>query len=137
MSGIALAAKAHWRYPAAWLDQWREQLTLTSGYIVRNPTFAAERIGCVIGFHAVVPNDDIAVLDHLWVRPDHIGTGVGRMLFAHAENVARGLGARRLTFVGDPHAEGFYRHLGARKTGLEPAPIGGVDRYLPRFEKNL
>ena len=29
LSGIAAAAKAHWGYPRAWLEQWTAQLTVT------------------------------------------------------------------------------------------------------------
>src|SRR5438128_97160 len=33
LSAIARAAKAHWGYPAHWLERWCEQLTITAEFI--------------------------------------------------------------------------------------------------------
>lgn len=42
-----------------------------------------------------------------------IGRGVGRLLFEHVALRARELGARRLEWEAEPHAQGFYEHMGA------------------------
>jgi GNAT superfamily N-acetyltransferase len=52
-------------------------------------------------------------LEHLWVSPEHIGTGIGRALFDHAVRRAAALGATTLSIEADPNAEGFYRRMGA------------------------
>jgi GNAT superfamily N-acetyltransferase len=43
----------------------------------------------------------------LFVDPDHIGEGVGRMLFDHMVAMAHDLGFLRLTIDADPNAEPF------------------------------
>ncbi len=93
--------------------------------------------GTLIGFCALKLKREAAALDHLWVLPARIRSGVGRTLFAHAEAIAREAGASRLIIVGDPHAEGFYLRMGAVKCGEEPAPMDGLARVLPQFEKPL
>jgi hypothetical protein len=36
LSAIAWAAKAFWNYPSDWMEQWREQLTITPTFIAEN-----------------------------------------------------------------------------------------------------
>lgn len=138
LTAIAMRAKAHWGYPDHWLLQWTKALTITRDYVHRNLTYmAVADDGTVLGFCALKLKRKGAVLDHLWILPSKIRTGIGRALFEHAERIAREAGATRLVIVGDPHAEGFYVRMGAVKCGEERAPMDGLPRVLPRFEKPL
>lgn len=137
LTALACAAKRHWGYPESWLRRWQPELTVTPAYIRRNPTFVARCDQTFVGFVAIELHGDAAVLDHLWVRPDSMGRGIGRALFLQAEDCARAAGAMRLTVTSDPHAEGFYRRMGATKCGDQPAPMDGEERLLPRLEKPL
>jgi predicted N-acetyltransferase YhbS len=137
LTEIALAAKRHWRYPENWVRQWREALTITPEYIMKNPTFIAAVEEDVVGFGAVQIEGSDAVLDHLWVLPQFMGRGVGRALFHHAEKIARASGAARMRIVGDPHAEQFYSRMGATVYGREPVSMDGEARFLPLLEKSL
>ncbi len=74
-------------------------------------------------------------LDHLWVDPQHIGTGVGKLLFDHAAHTARLLGGSVLIIVSDPHAEGFYLRMGARRVDEVPSKPEG--RTLPLLAVEL
>ena len=47
---------------------------------------------------------------------------------------ARRVGARRLRILSDPHAQAFYRRMGARMVGRVDGSIGGVERWLPTME---
>ncbi len=44
----------------------------------------AEQNSAIVGFAAVKPND--AILDQLFVRPGHIGSGLGRALFKDCQD---------------------------------------------------
>lgn len=137
LTAIALAAKRHWGYPEDWLCRWAEVLTVTPEYVGIHPTFAAVADEQIVGFYALLIQPGQALLDHLWVVPPAMGGGIGRELFVHAEMVARDAGAVRMKIVGDPHAEGFYRRMGATLYGWEPAPMEGQERFLPLLEKVL
>ena len=137
LSALARAAKAHWDYPDHWLEQWREELTVTSAFIARNETFKAIINGHVIGFHALLESGATWRLEHLWVHPESMGEGVGRALFWHAVARARARGASRLTIESDPHAEAFYRHMGAQRVGLVASKIDGQLRERPLLEFDL
>jgi len=70
----------------------------------------------------------------LWVEPDAIGRGHGRALWEHAVATVRERGFRELRVQSDPHAEGFYRAMGAERIGSQPSTvIPGRALPLPRL----
>jgi ribosomal protein S18 acetylase RimI-like enzyme len=129
LSEIARAAKAHWGYPARWLRLWRKDLTVTPRFVREELVYCAVRGRAVVGFYALSRDGEDFELEHLWVRPEAIGTGAGRRLLTHATRTARDAGARRIAIASDPHAVGFYRRLGARRIGDVPSKPRG--RRLP------
>src|SRR5918998_5762345 len=93
LTRIALAAKRHWRYPERWIELWSEALTITPELILEHEVFLAAAGEVVAGFYALSTRHSAGVLEHLWVHPDYIGTGVGRALFDHAMAQAASLRA--------------------------------------------
>ena len=133
LTEIAHAAKRHWGYPEGWIEAWRDALTLTPGAIRRWRVRVAVAEDALAGFHAVSVDGDAAALEHLWIDPPWIGSGIGRMLFEDAVRTAAAHGARELVIDSDPHAEAFYLRMGARRAGEVPAPMDGIPRILPRL----
>jgi GNAT superfamily N-acetyltransferase len=131
LSGISFAAKRYWGYPEQWMERWQESLTITPDFIRANEVYAARLDEEVVGFYALGGRGRRIELEHLWVSPDHIGTGVGRALFDHAVCRAASLGAEILGIEADPNAEGFYRRMGARRVGETSYPIDNERRVLP------
>ena len=138
LSTIASAAKAHWGYPASWLAQWAEALTITPETITAREVFKAIRDGTTLGFYSLQPTDNAAwQLDHLWVLPSFLRQGIGSALFAHAVQQTQSRGARRLMIESDPHAEGFYLQMGAYRIGTIMREIDGRSRTLPLLARDL
>ncbi len=131
LTGISFAAKRYWGYPEQWMERWRESLTITPDFIRRNEVYVAVVEGEMVGFYALAGQGHKIELEHLWVTPEHIGTGVGRALFDHAVRRAGTLGAEILGIEADPNAEGFYRRMGARRVGETSYPIDNQRRVLP------
>ena len=113
------------------MEQWRDQLTITPEFIAANETFAAVINGRMIAFHALLETAETLRLEHLWVLPELIGQGFGRILFRHATARAAARGVRSLTIEADPNAEPFYRHMGAVRIGVLATEIDGHRRELP------
>jgi GNAT superfamily N-acetyltransferase len=132
LTRISFAAKRYWGYPERWIARWKEALTITPDFVRHNEVYAATLDKEIVGFYALVGEGREKIeLGHLWVAPEHIGTGVGRLLFDHAVRRAASLGAEVLSVEADPNAEGFYRRMGARRVGEISYPIDGQRRVLP------
>ena len=129
LTRVAHAAKRHWKYPEDWIRLWRDALTVTPGFVARQPVWCAVRGEAVVGFYALAGAGATRELEHCWVLPAHIGRSVGARLFAHAVAALRADGARELRIASDPHAEGFYLAMGARRVG--EAPSTPRERMLP------
>lgn len=137
LTEISHAAKRHWGYPERWIECWRETLTITPEFIKTNEVYLAEEDGAALGFYALIMEGEEAELEHLWVRPERIGTGLGRELMEEAKSRAASLGARAINITGDPNAEGFYLRMGAQRLGQVSAPVDGTARFLPRLRIDL
>lgn len=133
LTAIAHAAKRHWRYPEEWIALWRRDLTFTPEFIERYPVYCAVEANAVVGVAALVFAAADCELEHFWIMPTRMGTGLGRALFEQAVERCRTIGARRLWINADPNAEGFYARMGARRVGEVPSTPAG--RMLPRLER--
>ncbi|MFZ2361702.1 MAG: GNAT family N-acetyltransferase [Anaerolineae bacterium] len=129
LTAIAHAAKRHWGYSDELIALWDADLTVTPQFIDHHPVFCAVQEDKIVGFYALVRQGDTFELEHMWVDPQHTGAGIGTRLFEHAVRTVRSLGGSRLTIVSDPHAEGFYRRMGASRVGEAPSRPEG--RTLP------
>lgn len=71
--------------------------------------------GRVLGFYALILSPP--ELDLMFVADDAQGRGIGRLLVGHLREEARRAGAAAVRVVAHPPAEGFYRSVGAERTG--------------------
>ncbi len=133
LTRIAVDAKKHWGYPEHWIAHWQDDLTISPDFVAANQVYVAERDGDLLGFYALVVNGGKAELDHMWVAPAHIGSGVGKELFIHAMQTAAGQSIDAVEIVSDPNAAGFYRKMGAHQVGETVSEIDGEPRILPRL----
>jgi|SRR6476659_5568880 len=138
LTAIAHAAKRHWEYPEDWIEQWKIDLTITPEFISEHEVFVALVDQKIAGCCALVLSDSLAEIEHMWMRPEQMGSGIGRALFEHAKRRAEERGARVLELSADPNAEGFYARMGAERIGKTPAGMSGDEsRVLPRMSMNL
>lgn len=133
LTRIALDAKRHWGYPEHWIKHWEADLTISSDFIRDNEVYVSEHDGEVRGFYALCISGNKAELEHMWVTPGSIGTGVGKELFLDAMNRAATLEVREIEISSDPNAAGFYERMGASQIGETDAGIDGQVRKLPRL----
>jgi GNAT superfamily N-acetyltransferase len=131
LTEIAYAAKRQWGYPERWIQGWRDILTMRPEFIAANVTYAALENNRAVGFYLLSAESDGLHLDHLWIAPAAMGRGIGRALFKHAIEQARGLGFQVIKIEADPNAEGFYQRMGAKRVGVNATEIEGERRELP------
>jgi N-acetylglutamate synthase-like GNAT family acetyltransferase len=134
LTTIALEAKRYWGYPDHWIKHWESDLTVSSDFVRDHHVYVAEVDGEIRGFYALCVSGDKAELEHLWVTPASIGTGVGKELFLDAMEKAAALAVRDVEILADPNAAGFYKRMGAMQIGEVESPIDGQARKLPRLK---
>ena len=137
LSKITVRAKASWGYPATWIDNWREELTITREYIETYDVFVAEFKRRLAGLVSIEITSPIAEIGNLWVDPEYHGHGIGRQLVQHCIDYARHNRLDALLVESDPNALGFYQRVGGVHVESRPAPLPGMpERTLPvlRFE---
>jgi GNAT superfamily N-acetyltransferase len=107
------------------VERWRGQLSAAPG---DRRTWVAERDGEVLGFSATGPCGDTDAepgsgeVFAIYLRPDAIGSGVGRVLFGHAvaDLGARGFAPLTLWVLRQNlRARRFYEAAGWRPDGAE------------------
>jgi len=137
LTEIAHAAKRHWGYPENLIEHWKADLTITPEFIAHNEVYLAVDSEEIVGCCALAFNEPVAELEHMWIRPEHIGTGLGRVLFNHIKERAVNLKINALEISADPNAEGFYERMGATRIGEIHSEIEGQPRVLPRMTIKL
>src|SRR3954451_21552836 len=136
LSELCLRSKAIWGYDADFMAACRAELTLHPHELSSSRIAVAEQAGTIAGVVQVKITGPEADLLKLFIEPSALRGGIGKVLFAWAADVARGMGATRLTIEADPDAAPFYRRLGARDAGL--APSGSIaGRMLPKLVLDL
>lgn len=133
LSELAMASKAHWGYPAHWMEMWRLSLTVEPETIRSEEVFVVRGPDGPQGFYALIGRPPRLVLDQLWVRPGSISKGLGRALVEHALARAAEIGAEEIEVQAEPHAEKFYLHMGAKRIGEYIYDLEGQRRVLPRL----
>lgn len=136
LSKLSFASKRHWGYPEEWIELWREDLTITAEKI-KTRDYWVGRIGEELIFVYSVSHiaDDTYDLEDFWLAPAHIGQGYGRLMFDHLRTTLQDLGCTKLMIVSDPHAESFYRKMGAVRVGQQASTPEG--RMLPVLMFNI
>jgi GNAT superfamily N-acetyltransferase len=139
LSGLALRSKAYWGYSTEFMEAVRAELSCSEQQLQSEHMrfFVLESAGRPVGFYALAHQSGTEIeLDSLFVEPEHIGKGFGRVLLEHAKATAAKMGATRLIIQGDPNAERFYLAAGGVLTGTrESGSIPG--RFLPTFAIDL
>ena len=101
-------------------EEYREQL-LAHPEVIEVPADAlaagqvrvAVRDGELVGFATVLPvSASVGELDGLFVAPELMRGGVGRLLVEDAVAIARDQGMVRLEVTANPRALGFYEKVG-------------------------
>ena len=137
LTALCARSKAHWGYDAEFMRLSASALAVDEADIKAGRVLVAADVeDRPLGMAVALGKGETVDLDALFVDPPAIGSGAGRTLFVAALDLARGLGARRMTILADPNAAAFYERMGARF--LRNAPSDAIPgRTLPIYEYDL
>jgi GNAT superfamily N-acetyltransferase len=95
----------------------------------RRVRVAVHASGCLLGFSVVLPIDNGRCgLDDLFVEPEWMRRGVGRLLVDDLAARAAEAGASYIDVIANPNALGFYSRLGFAVTGDTATRFGMAPR---------
>lgn len=90
---------------------------------------AVDAFGRRLGFSVVLPiSGGRCELDDLFVEPDSMGLGVGRLLVDDVVTRAAAASASHVDVIANPNAVGFYERLGFEITGQASTRFGAAPR---------
>jgi GNAT superfamily N-acetyltransferase len=118
LNELITRSKSYWGYDQSFVEAYRSFLSLSPEAIEHNPVYCAQVGGTIAGIsHFNRVGDAEIELYHLFIEPAFIGQGIGKLLWQHAIDLARSMGAKALVFDADPHARPFYEQMGAVVVG--------------------
>lgn len=138
LSDIAFRSKAYWPYDPSFIEQCREDLTISPERAGSGRIFVAESEEAIVGFYSFsIESTSSPEMNNLFVSPDFIGKGIGFQLWEHAINFARSNGWDHFVMDADPYAaEKFYYKVGCRKIGeIESTVLKG--RFIPKLRFDI
>lgn len=135
-SALGLRSKAHWGYDKAFMDACCDELTLAREDLLDSELMLAVTARAIVGVAQLSQNESRAELEKLFIEPDWIGRGIGKLLFNWSVEKARYLGAHTISVTADPYAVPFYEKMGFERFGQEASgSIAG--RILPVYQLQL
>ncbi|SRR6266581_246390 len=136
LNELITRSKSYWGYDPSFIEAYRSFLSLSPEAIEHHPVYCAEVESTIAGVsHFTVTSETEIELDHLFVEPTFIGQGIGKLLWQHAVDLARSMGAKALVFDADSHARPFYEQMGAVVVGSHfSTVIAGLTIPRMRYE---
>jgi GNAT superfamily N-acetyltransferase len=136
LTEITKKSKAYWGYSEEQLLKWKDNLTISKGYIETNSVFKLVNDDAIVGYYSfIIKEEKIAILDNLFVLPEYIGKGFGKYLMYDFLDRMKNGKFEKITLDAEPNAEDFYLKFGFKKIGAFETSI--KNRFMPIMEMKL
>lgn len=136
LTSITKKSKAYWGFSEDVLKGWEHLLTVTRDYIEKNEVYKLVQHEQIIGYYSYFFADEKTIkLDNLFVLPEFIGKGFGKLLMNDFLKNTKQLSIDKITLDAEPKAENFYKAFGFETIGQLESSI--KERYLPIMELQI
>lgn len=132
LTDIAVRSEAYWGYDSTFMENFKSLYKVTGEFISNNPTFVLEEDDSIIGFYGILIGEKETSLEYLYIEPESIGKGYGKILWDHMVNTCKNQGIKEIVLVTSPQAKEFYTKMGAVQSG-EVESIVMKGRKIPRL----
>jgi ribosomal protein S18 acetylase RimI-like enzyme len=121
-------ASLMWEEDRPYLLANPDTVELPLAHIAEGRVRVVEANGQALGFAVLLPRDGDAVLEGLFVEPEHWRRGIARLLVEDAAARAHAQSLTALEVVANGNALGFYKKLGFTVCGTAQTPLGPAKR---------
>lgn len=136
LTDITKKSKAYWGYSDEQMKKWSNLLTITEEYIQNNEVYNLIINQSIVAYYSYFEIEKDSVrLDNLFVSPENIGKGYGKLLMNDFILKIKKSEAQRIILDADPNVQKFYESFGFVKIGEIETSI--KDRFLPIMELKL
>jgi len=136
LTEITKKSKAFWGYSEEQIEIWSEFLTVTKEYIETKAVYNLVVEDKIIGYYSFFHESENTIkLDNLFVLPDFIGKGFGKILMNDFLLRLKNSAVEKVVLNSEPNAEEFYKKFGFVKVGQIETSI--KDRFLPIMELKI
>ncbi|QQV04172.1 MULTISPECIES: GNAT family N-acetyltransferase [Chryseobacterium] len=136
LTEITKKSKAHWGYSDEQMEKWSKDLTVSKDYIKKSEIYKLSLNSKIIAYYSYCIIDQNTVkLDNLFVVPEEIGKGYGKILMNDLINKNKKEKTAKIILEADPNAEKFYESFGFVKISQVETSI--KNRFLPVMELEL
>ncbi len=133
LTELTILSKSYWDYSVQQIEEWKNDLTITEGYILEKEVYKLIDGNQIIGYYSFMKQNNTDIkLDNLFIAPIFIGKGIGKKLMIDFFKRILRIEFERVILDADPNAEKFYSHLGFNVIGKLETSI--ANRYLPIME---
>jgi len=140
LTKLSFDSKGYWGDPHSYFVIWSDELTISPGYIKNNDVQVYTIGDQIAAYYSIVKLDsDLDIsgvllkrgywLEHMFVAPQNIGSGIGTKLIDHLKERCLQREIPELGILADPNAKGFYLKMGCSYLKEYPSTI--KDRTTP------
>ena len=122
ITSLAKRSKRFWGYSDEFMAALDEELSFRQADLddERTRVEVLESEGRIIAALRMRRRTELAYLEDLWIDPETIGHGYGRLGFERACEIGREWGKGVMELEADPYAEPFYLHVGCQRVWMSP-----------------
>jgi N-acetylglutamate synthase-like GNAT family acetyltransferase len=136
LTAITKKSKAYWGYSDYQIEKWSDVLTITKTYIEVNDVYKLVKDDLIIGYYSYFNlSKDLVKLDNLFLLPNFIGTGLGKMLINDFFERINNSEIKKIVLESEPKVEKFYEKFGFNTVAQQKTSL--KNRYLPIMEKTV
>ena len=130
LTEITKKSKAYWGYSDEQMNAWNEALTIKEEYIQNNEVYKLLNNSSTVAYYSYFSiYENTVKLDNLFVLPNEIGKGYGKLLMSDFILKIKKSGKSKIILDADSNAEKFYESFGFTKIGQIETSI--QNRFLP------
>jgi len=136
LTEITLDGKSFWEYSKEQIELWKDDLTITKEYILKNNVQKLVLENEIIGYYSILKIDEEKYkLDNLFLYKKFIGKGFGKKLMIDFLTKMKKANAKEIILDSEPNSEKFYNKFGFETYNKLESSI--KNRFLPQMKLKI